>query len=223
MKENCKIIQDLLPLYYDEICSVESRNLIESHLQECAECRKSLQIIETDFETILTPNEELEKTIPFKDFKKRILSKNIKIGILSALIVFVIRFGGYYLLVGHTRPMNYETGMFTINPGDDGIVEVIFNGQNFYGMHATERTIIENGEEKTIIYFHVTETLWTRHFEDESEVPLEFSFGHPWSFIENGNEIVVDQDVIAIYYFTGNFRTSTDEELAEGSTLIWER
>lgn len=40
MKTSCAIIQDLLPLYVDEICSGESRNIVEKHLLECASCRE---------------------------------------------------------------------------------------------------------------------------------------------------------------------------------------
>lgn len=37
---NCNIIRDLLPLYIDGCCSVESENEIKSHLESCEECRK---------------------------------------------------------------------------------------------------------------------------------------------------------------------------------------
>ena len=32
---NCKIIQDLLPLYCDRVCSEESAQLVEEHLADC--------------------------------------------------------------------------------------------------------------------------------------------------------------------------------------------
>ena len=35
MKTSCKIIEDLLPMYHDGICSDESAVLIEEHLREC--------------------------------------------------------------------------------------------------------------------------------------------------------------------------------------------
>lgn len=35
---NCKIIQDLIPLYIDNCCSDESRKEIEEHLCKCKEC-----------------------------------------------------------------------------------------------------------------------------------------------------------------------------------------
>lgn len=39
MKLNCKIIEDLLPLYLDEVCSDESRRMVQEHLADCEHCR----------------------------------------------------------------------------------------------------------------------------------------------------------------------------------------
>lgn len=39
MSKQCKIIEDLLPLYVDNACSRESAEMIREHLTECAECR----------------------------------------------------------------------------------------------------------------------------------------------------------------------------------------
>ena len=32
---NCKIVQDLLPLYHDEVVSEESREIVDEHLETC--------------------------------------------------------------------------------------------------------------------------------------------------------------------------------------------
>ena len=40
MKQSCELIQDLLPLYAEGICSEASRRAVEEHLHECAACRK---------------------------------------------------------------------------------------------------------------------------------------------------------------------------------------
>lgn len=39
MKLTCEIVQDLLPLYEDNVCSPGSRAAVEEHLQECESCR----------------------------------------------------------------------------------------------------------------------------------------------------------------------------------------
>ncbi|MDE6603855.1 MAG: zf-HC2 domain-containing protein [Lachnospiraceae bacterium] len=38
MKLGCNVIRDLLPLYADQICSEESRGLVEEHLADCKNC-----------------------------------------------------------------------------------------------------------------------------------------------------------------------------------------
>lgn len=42
MKTNCSIIQDLLPLYKEEIVSPETKTLVEEHLQTCRSCQNEL-------------------------------------------------------------------------------------------------------------------------------------------------------------------------------------
>lgn len=43
MKLNCNVIKDLLPLYADQICSEESRGLVEEHLTDCTDCSALLR------------------------------------------------------------------------------------------------------------------------------------------------------------------------------------
>ncbi|MEC0307767.1 zf-HC2 domain-containing protein [Paenibacillus lautus] len=39
---SCDIIQDLLPLYYDDVCSADTKALVEGHLADCPDCREVL-------------------------------------------------------------------------------------------------------------------------------------------------------------------------------------
>lgn len=39
----CDIVQDLLPLYYDDACTPASRELVEQHLLTCEKCRKTYE------------------------------------------------------------------------------------------------------------------------------------------------------------------------------------
>ena len=39
MKNNCEIVQDLIPLYVDGCASESSAHVVEEHLSECRECR----------------------------------------------------------------------------------------------------------------------------------------------------------------------------------------
>jgi ferric-dicitrate binding protein FerR (iron transport regulator) len=40
MKWNCELIQDLLPLYEEELCSPTSRQAVQEHQKECEHCRR---------------------------------------------------------------------------------------------------------------------------------------------------------------------------------------
>lgn len=51
MKISCETVQDLLPLYHDHVCSEESRELVEQHLQECEKCKETLDLISAKFYT----------------------------------------------------------------------------------------------------------------------------------------------------------------------------
>lgn len=50
-----EIVQDLLPLYHDNVCSERSRAAVEEHLKTCASCRRALTEMDA-------PLPEAEKT-----------------------------------------------------------------------------------------------------------------------------------------------------------------
>ena len=59
MKLNCNVIRDLLPLYADQICSSESRELVDGHLADCRECSALLQqMCSTEIESDLKSETE---------------------------------------------------------------------------------------------------------------------------------------------------------------------
>ena len=50
MKISCKVIEDLLPLYHDDICSAESKTLVDEHLRSCESCKLILTAMDGAFE-----------------------------------------------------------------------------------------------------------------------------------------------------------------------------
>ncbi len=61
---SCEIIQDILPLYHDEVCSEASKRMIEEHIKHCNECEKVLNALnKTDAfdEMTLESTEVLER------------------------------------------------------------------------------------------------------------------------------------------------------------------
>ncbi|MBU3210555.1 DUF3955 domain-containing protein [Clostridium algidicarnis] len=50
MRLSCEVIGDLLPLYYDKVCSKESSLLVEEHLSDCPQCLDELQKLKINLE-----------------------------------------------------------------------------------------------------------------------------------------------------------------------------
>lgn len=72
MKNDCEIIRDLLPLYADDVCSPKSRELIDSHIRDCAECRGVLlKLMDKQIETKLHMEKQDVLEYGEKRFKRR--------------------------------------------------------------------------------------------------------------------------------------------------------
>ncbi len=60
MKQTCEIIRDLLPLYRDGVCSAESREAVEAHLETCVACREELRLMEARWDAPQASGAELD-------------------------------------------------------------------------------------------------------------------------------------------------------------------
>lgn len=87
MKTNCKVVEDLMPLYIDEVCSDESKQIVEEHLKKCLECRVKYNAqnskITIDRNMI---EENLKAKEPFKKIKRRNLILLAIAGVLAGTI-----------------------------------------------------------------------------------------------------------------------------------------
>ena len=98
MKTECDVIRDLLPLYADEACSLQSRALVEEHLGECPECSSMLQRLrEDEIETDLL--EETESVISYavRRFRRRSAAVGSAVSgavLIPVLIALAIMFTG---------------------------------------------------------------------------------------------------------------------------------
>lgn len=47
MSKTCEIVQDLLPLYIDNVCSKSSQEMIREHLPDCPDCNSMLHLLKS--------------------------------------------------------------------------------------------------------------------------------------------------------------------------------
>jgi hypothetical protein len=90
MKVKCEVIGDLLPLYIDEVCSKESKMIVEEHIKECRLCYEKLRIQESEMIVdVNSINENLKSKEPFKRIKKSYAIRLIAI-LASIPLLFLI-------------------------------------------------------------------------------------------------------------------------------------
>lgn len=94
---SCDVTRDLLPLYADEVCCQESKELVEEHLAGCEECRNELRMIKTEVFEQSAPM--MEKT---KFTMKRAMKKTRRKWMLSIVAVLAIMIGGFKMYLVST-------------------------------------------------------------------------------------------------------------------------
>lgn len=97
-KVSCDIVKDLLPLYYDDVCSDDSKKMVEEHLLECDSCKNELNRIQDE---IIIPKEEIKTNKEDVNVIKNIYSfwKRSKVkAFIKGIIITVISFS--IILVG---------------------------------------------------------------------------------------------------------------------------
>ncbi len=102
MKISCEIIKDLLPLYYDRVCSDETKTMVEEHLACCAECRAALREMEDAF-SIEDTEQNLKQAEAIQHLSKRWkkgMTKSVLMGVLTAILAVALLFLVLYLFVG---------------------------------------------------------------------------------------------------------------------------
>ena len=84
MNKDCKIVQDLLPTYIENLTSKETNEYIKNHLKECKDCKKVLENMQNDLKVEKKQQCDAE-TNYMKKFNKR-----FKILICIILVIFII-------------------------------------------------------------------------------------------------------------------------------------
>lgn len=85
MKLTCKVVEDMLPMYYDGICSEESAAMVEEHLKDCPCCSQMLADLRAD---IVIPEKKVDDIKPLKKIQKSY--KKLRLGWLIALVCILI-------------------------------------------------------------------------------------------------------------------------------------
>lgn len=82
----CDVVQDLLPLYYDNACTSASKKMVEQHLMTCEKCKKTYEALRnTTIDTVM----KNESVGILERHAKKERNMAYKAGIMIALILMV--------------------------------------------------------------------------------------------------------------------------------------
>lgn len=93
-RKQCEVIQDLLPLYIDGICSDGSRRMISEHLEYCDECKNLYANMSKSVET-KSKDPEFDSERAFRAINHKWKMRKIAIVCVSIMLTAIVAFIGY--------------------------------------------------------------------------------------------------------------------------------
>lgn len=107
-KITCEIVQDLMPLYIDNVLSEESKKAVKEHISTCEKCQATLEDMDTNIDR-LSELKDKDVTL-FKKLKKGFKKKYIGKAIAVAVALVLIWFGLSLYLMSHVSPVWPKAG-----------------------------------------------------------------------------------------------------------------
>lgn len=95
---SCEVIQDLLPLYCDGVCSGESRELILSHVRGCDRCREEVRLMRLPVnfeEDTMEINAAEAASKVWKKSKRKAFRRGIGMALVLVLLLGSLVVGGF--------------------------------------------------------------------------------------------------------------------------------
>lgn len=182
----------MLPLYYDEVCSADSRKMIEEHLQECEKCSNIFQKLKTECVVDTKENaESIQSSVMGKMAHswKRSLLRSFIIGIVITTIVLTAIFGTYYALFIRQNSM-VSPEQISISAYSLTDEQITFRLELLDGYCGG--TIKTYTDENRNLYISVLRTVIKEELSDGETEIMNYGFNHE------------KKDYIAVYYGTPN-------------------
>ena len=157
MKITCNIIEDLLPLYVDDMVSEDSRKLVEEHLKGCPDCRKMqeemmrenrLTAVRKDDNSVQINKTEAE---PLKKIRRRIRKKRILSVILAVVLVAAAGGAGHYWYYDKENYISWDEANISVKDGK------VYSAVSPLGRLKSILSV----DQKNMFYM-MSETMWTR-------------------------------------------------------------
>lgn len=111
MDKTCSIVQDLLPLYEEDMLREETKEYVDGHLAQCEACRAELAALKAD----VTPAPVNAQ--PLRSLKKQLRRKKFTAVLLAVTLALTLAAAGFaYLTAPQYLPYDETEWMITRSP-----------------------------------------------------------------------------------------------------------
>ena len=191
----CEIIQDLLPLYVDNVCNAKSRLYIEEHLATCAECHNyfaslkgEMPMLKKEIKNEMKNDYLQDSEIQFFKKLKKELNKT-KYKLIALIVVMLIAFfgafifpkitsypgnvsmsGKYLKAKNNTHILVGQYGYRIMNPQPDDLFNGLTDGDSIWLVTEGSALETKSGDSINVIRCAVT---FEGTFDDLSELVVD--------------------------------------------------
>ena len=86
----CSLIRDLLPLYVEDDCSIETNRVVREHLDCCSECRELYELMKSPIDVkVMAQPVTIETHTRSNEFWKKYYGRLILRGLGLILVVYI--------------------------------------------------------------------------------------------------------------------------------------
>ena len=111
MSKDCSIVQDLLPLYAEDMLREETKEFVNRHLSQCAACRAELDALKADVKPAPVSAQ------PLRDLKRQLWRKKLTAVLLAVALALTLATAGFaYLTAPQYLPYDETEWMITRSP-----------------------------------------------------------------------------------------------------------
>lgn len=111
MNKDCSIVQDLLPLYAEDMLREETKEYVEGHLAQCEACRTELTALKADVKPAPVSAQ------PLRDLKRQLRRRKLTAVLLAVALALTLAAAGFaYLTAPQYLPYDETEWMITRSP-----------------------------------------------------------------------------------------------------------
>ena len=111
MNKDCSIVQDLLPLYAEDMLREGTKEYVDGHLAQCEACRAELAALKAD-----VPSAPVSAQ-PLRDLKRQLRRKKLTAVLLAVALALTLATAGFaYLTAPQYLPYDETEWMITRSP-----------------------------------------------------------------------------------------------------------